>query len=307
MSEVKNLAEVSVEEQRKFIQSFDTVLSDLDGVIWLKFVPIPGAFACMKNLRKQDKKIHYVSNNGLTSAEYIFESLCKGDVDLTSDDLVVPSETMVYYLKKINFKKEIFPICMDHMKNRLEKNGFKLAPELPTTVDENVDAVLSHNDRNANIGAVVMDNDFNINYLKLQKAFWYLRNPDCLFLVTQGDKSAPFGPNGPLIGVYYFAEALKDLTGRDYIQLGKPSQICVDYIKEKFDITNPRRVLFIGDSIHSDMHTGTLGGFQKLLVLSGTEKLEDVLNWKYPEEFRPTYYVQDLNVFNEIILSVCKF
>lgn len=31
MSEVKNLAEVSVEEQRKFIQSFDTVLSDLDG------------------------------------------------------------------------------------------------------------------------------------------------------------------------------------------------------------------------------------------------------------------------------------
>lgn len=55
------------------------------------------------------------------------------------------------------------------------------------------------------------------------------------------------------------------------------------------------------------MHTGTLGGFQKLLVLSGTEKLEDVLNWKYPEEFRPTYYVQDLNVFNEIILSVCKF
>lgn len=105
-------------------------IHDFLGVIWLKFVPIPGAFACMKNLRKQDKKIHYVSNNGLTSAEYIFESLCKGDVDLTSDDLVVPSETMVYYLKKINFKKEIFPICMDHMKNRLEKNGFKLAPEL---------------------------------------------------------------------------------------------------------------------------------------------------------------------------------
>ncbi|CAG9859900.1 unnamed protein product [Phyllotreta striolata] len=303
MSVIKNLAEVSANDQRLFINSFDIVLSDLDGVIWLNFEPMPRAGDCVKNLRKLNKTVHFVSNNGLASPETILTELNKECTNVAADDLVVPSATTVNYLKKLNFNKKIYAICMHPMGDQLIKNGYKVLRDPPITLEENVNAVLAHNEEDSEVGAVIMDNDVNLNYLKLQKAFWYLRKPDCLFLVTHRDKVAPFGAKGPLIGNYHFTETLKELTGKNYVEMGKPSQTCVDFIKEKFNISNPKRVLFIGDSIQSDMQIGTLGGFQKLLVLSGTDTIEEVMDWKYPQEYKPQYYIQDLKAFNEIIIK----
>lgn len=42
------------------------------------------------------------------------------------------------------------------------------------------------------VGAVVMDVDANINYIKMMKAVIHLRNPDCLFVVGGIDVVVPF-------------------------------------------------------------------------------------------------------------------
>lgn len=47
-------------------------------------------------------------------------------------------------------------------------------------------------------------------------------------------------------------------------------------------------------------------GFQKLLVLSGTSKLPDIEDWKHPEEYKPQYYVESLDVLDNILKNIYK-
>jgi ribonucleotide monophosphatase NagD (HAD superfamily) len=42
------------------------------------------------------------------------------------------------------------------------------------------------------VGAVVVDFDANINYMKMMKAVLHLRDPECLFVVGGNDVFVPF-------------------------------------------------------------------------------------------------------------------
>ena len=42
------------------------------------------------------------------------------------------------------------------------------------------------------MGAVVIDLDANINYIKMMKAVLHLKNPECLFIVGGNDVFVPF-------------------------------------------------------------------------------------------------------------------
>ena len=42
------------------------------------------------------------------------------------------------------------------------------------------------------MGAVVVDMDPNINYIKMMKAVLHLRDPECLFVVGANDVFVPF-------------------------------------------------------------------------------------------------------------------
>uniref|UniRef100_A0A6P7GVF2 Phosphoglycolate phosphatase 2-like n=1 Tax=Diabrotica virgifera virgifera TaxID=50390 RepID=A0A6P7GVF2_DIAVI len=186
-------------------------------------------------------------------------------------------------------------------------------------IEENTNALFEHFDSKINVDAVIYDFDFNSNYVQLQKALWCLQNnPDCIFLVTLNDKTGPTGPRGCILGEYgkantvikyapgpnIFVETLKNLSGKNFIQVGKPSETCVNFIKEMYHVIDPKRVLFVGDSIESDMSTGAIGGFQKMLVLTGSTKIEEITDWKFPEEYKPEFYVESLDVLNKIIKSI---
>lgn len=59
--------------------------------------------------------------------------------------------------------------------------------------------------------------------------------------------------------------------------------------------------------VPSDMALAAGAGYQKLLVLSGTTKREEIDNWKYPEEWKPEYYIENLNSLKSILESISKF
>ncbi|XP_057659289.1 uncharacterized protein LOC130895763 [Diorhabda carinulata] len=305
---LKNLLDVPKEEQEKFLKSFDQVLLDLDGVVWIVFDPITGALESVKNLKKLGKQIHYVTNNSMLYENYLLKILNNHNFPGTIDDIVTPIQIAVGYLKSLKYvNEEIFVIGLPPIKEGLKKAGFNVLPDPPSTIDVTVEALLAENDVDKrNVKAVILDVDTNLTYIKLQKAYWYLLNPNCIWIVTLKDKLSPMGPKGPVLGSYHNIECLKDLTGKEYTSVAKPSTACVNYIKEKYKVTDPKKVLFIGDSIESDMSTAAMAGFQKLLVLSGTAQLKDVNNWKYPEDYKPEYYVENLEVLNKIIKAVFK-
>ncbi|KAJ8972534.1 hypothetical protein NQ317_013849, partial [Molorchus minor] len=91
-----------------------------------------------------------------------------------------------------------------------------------------------------------------------------------------------------------------DITGREPHQIAKPNPNYNELVVERFKITDPKRVLFIGDSVREDLNFATQCGYQKLLVLSGITNAQHLITWEYPEEYKPQYYVESLNELKQI-------
>ena len=69
---VKNLNEASKQETQSFFDSFDTVLTDCDGVLWKGVNPIQGSPEMIHQFRKMGKRVIYVTNNSTkTRKEYV--------------------------------------------------------------------------------------------------------------------------------------------------------------------------------------------------------------------------------------------
>lgn len=93
-------------------------------------------------------------------------------------------------------------------------------------IEESVPSLLSHINDDENIGAVLVEFDFNVNYIKLQKAATYLNRKECLFIAGAGDARVPIGLSVPLIGMnnlhqhqYFFQRSLMKIHILWYVML----------------------------------------------------------------------------------------
>lgn len=64
-----NLAKLAKEDARNFLNGFDTVLTDCDGVLWLQDEAITGAPEALNRLREIGKRVFFVTNNSCKTRE----------------------------------------------------------------------------------------------------------------------------------------------------------------------------------------------------------------------------------------------
>merc|ERR1712066_1160643 len=107
------------------------------------------------------------------------------------------------------------------------------------------------------VGAVVVGFDRNVNYYKIQYAQLCINENDgCKFIATNLDKvthltdAQEWAGNGAMVG------AVKGCTGREPILVGKPSPLMIDYIVEKYNITDRMRICMVGDRLDTDIVFG---------------------------------------------------
>lgn len=83
--------------------------------------------------------------------------------------------------------------------------------------------------------------------------------------------------------------------------LGKPNPIHGEKIREYFKTQdreiNNNNILFVGDSIHTDIQLAEEQGFQSCLVLSGNTKSSNINNYV----IQPDYVVKDLWSVNKTL------
>lgn len=210
---------------------------------------IPGAEPALRLLKKKNKKIIFVSNKTTKPHIEVFENLINAGFDLYQKELIMPQLAIISHLKKINFTKKIYLLGMTGLRVELEKAGFEIANSGPEIIPESVtnffDLALEENHE---IGAVICDTDVNLNFLKLEKAATFLKQPETVFITTNGSKNIYSGPDRVLFGPGYFTEILERFTGRKALCLAKPHTEYRDFIMERHELGDPSRVLFIGDS-----------------------------------------------------------
>nr|CAH7744657.1 unnamed protein product [Callosobruchus chinensis] len=298
---MKNLIDASKEEQRKFLNSFDYVLSDMDGVIWTKYQVHKGAVDCMNTLKALGKSVHYVTNNSIANSEELAAILRLNKFEAKDADVTNPQFTVIDHLKEINFQGLLYALVTENFREQIRKAGFSLAPMPEHPIEESVEVLAEKLQDDPNVKGVLLGIEFNSTFLKFQKALTYLKRDDCIFLTSGSDMVIPLGSIGPIIGAGHFANILSSVSNREPTNISKPSVLSCVHVNKKLGIRTPSRALFIGDSISQDMQMAAMGGYQKLLVFSGHAQLKDVENWAHPEEWKPQYYVEDLNAFYSVI------
>lgn len=283
-----NLQELKPEEFKSFLDSFDYVFSDCDGVIWAK-TALPGVGKFFSFMKKHGKKIHFVSNNSLRSRENYERRFKDAEIENGCENLTVPAIAIAEYLKSVNFDKKVYSISCPETNNVLKSYGFEIKEGPDVGTDYYEDYVLYSND-DPEIGAVVMDCDFKVNLPKLNKASAYLTRPEVLFLCGATDKYVYYRPGFRTLATGAFTDLVAEETNRTPVTLGKPGKAFGEFAMKRAGVSDPSRVLFIGDMIEQDVGLGRATGFKTLLVLNNLT-VDIMMDHK---TIRPDFYAQSL-------------
>ncbi|XP_045485286.1 glycerol-3-phosphate phosphatase isoform X1 [Pieris rapae] len=272
-SAVHNLEESSKEQIQEFLNSFDTVLSDCDGVLWINNNAIPGSADVINYFRKLGKRVFYVTNNSTkVRADFALKAQELGFI-AEPEEILSTAYLVAHYLKGIGFKKKVYLIGSSGIGDELKAVGIRHIGIGPDQVKADFKS-MTQSDLDPEVGAVVVGFDEHVSYPKFMKAASYLANDECLFVATNTDERFPKSSTIIVPGTGTLVRAVETCSERKALVLGKPN----DYVRkflESFGL-DPARTLMIGDRCNTDIEFGVQCGFQTLLVLTGVTSMKDL-------------------------------
>ncbi|XP_075973183.1 uncharacterized protein LOC142974625 [Anticarsia gemmatalis] len=286
MSTPVHLLDLKPEEFKRFLDSFDHVFSDCDGVVWGRTaLPRVGEFFSL--MKKHGKTVHFVSNNSVRSQQNYEDKFKEANIENGFENLTTPSLAIAEYLKDLNFDKTVYSVSCSETTRLIEAKGIKCrtGPELLT--DEEF---TSYSQDDPEVGAVVFDCDIRTNLAKMHRSVACLRRPDVLFLCGATDRHVVYKKGCPILGPAIFSDMVAVETKREPIILSKPSKTFGEFTLKRAGVKDPSRVLFIGDTIEQDIGLGKTMGFKTLMVLTTVSK-EDMLS---EQTTKPDYYADSL-------------
>ncbi|XP_060529176.1 uncharacterized protein LOC132703751 [Cylas formicarius] len=303
---LENLEFASKELIHAFVNSFDHICFDIDGVLMLAEHPIPGAKEFLSKMRKLGKNVIFASNNSVSFLETLIERL--KHFDASENEIITPNEALIDYMRDVNFKGNVFVVGGNATKKHLKDADYNVVDFQPENIEECLtalrDVCLQAYNSGRSIGAVVLDFDLNFGLLKAQRVINILNaNKNALLFVGCRDDKGPLSKELVMLGPKFYIDAVERTTNRIGIPFAKPSVLFRDALRQKYDIKNPARVLFVGDSTFSDVGFANMCDFQSLLVLTGTTKKDDVLNWCFPKDDKPNFYVANLKELYELLVK----
>ncbi|KAJ0178263.1 hypothetical protein K1T71_006086 [Dendrolimus kikuchii] len=280
-SAVQNLQEVTQDKVQEFLDSFDTVLTDCDGVLWIDNNAIPGSAGTMNYFRKLGKKIFYVTNNSTKIRSDFARKAQELGFVANAEDILSTAYLVAHYLKDIDFSKKVYLLGSNGIGEELEAVGISYIGIGPDHVKPDFKS-MKPADLDPDVGAVVVGFDEHVSYPKLMKAASYLASEECLFIATNTDERFPRADSIVVPGTGTLVRAVETCSERQATVLGKPHA----YVRKFLESCglNPARTLMIGDRCTTDIELGIRCGFQTLLVLSGVTSSKDLDQIRYEKK-----------------------
>ncbi|CAH2039586.1 unnamed protein product, partial [Iphiclides podalirius] len=265
-SAVFNLKDAGKGQIQEFLDSFDTVLSDCDGVLWIDNNAIPGSADTMNYFRKIGKRIFFVTNNSTKiRSDFALKAQQLGFI-AHPDEILSTSYLVAHYLQSIGFKKKVYLIGSNGIGDELKAVGIQHIGIGPDHVKPDFKS-MKPSDMDPEVGAVVVGFDEHISYPKLMKAASYLASEDCMFIATNTDERFPKSSSIIVPGTGTLVRAVETCSERKALVLGKPNEYIRRFLQSSG--LDPARTLMIGDRCNTDIEFGVRCGFQTLLVLTG--------------------------------------
>lgn len=292
-----NLAEMKSEEFKEFLNSFDTVLTDCDGVLWIWSETIAGSPQAINRLKEIGKKIFYVTNNSTKTREELYKKSQDMGFHSNKEEVVSTAYLAAKYLQEQGFKDKVYVIGSTGITQEMDMVGIKHTDIGPDPMPGALTQLISQK-LDPEVKAVVVGFDEHFSYPKMLKAASYLARKDCLFVATNTDEQFPMNTDLIIPGTGSIVRAVETCGARSAFVVGKPHSYISDFLVKTHKI-DPKRTIMIGDRCNTDILLGKRCGFRTLLVLSGVSTLQEINSWKESkdEELKnlvPDYYIGKL-------------
>lgn len=253
--------------------SYDLVILDLDGVVYLVDQPIPSAVAAIDRLHRTGPGVAFATNNASRSAAEVAALLTGMAVPARPDEVLTSAGAAAALLaERLPAGAAVLVVGAEALRAEIRAVGL-------TPVDGADDRPL----------AVVQGYGPGVGWADLAEAAVAVRE-GALWVATNADRTLP-SSRGPLPGNGALVAALRTALERDPdVIVGKPEPALFAAAARRADAARP---LVVGDRLDTDIEGAGRAGMDSLLVLTGVTTARDLLNAPPPR--RPTYVAADLS------------
>ena len=253
------------------LDSFDSLLLDLDGVVYRGKEAIPGAVEAINRAQSLGKKIGYITNNASRTPSQIADQLRGFGLSLSDDDIVGSARAGAKLLaERIPPGSNVLVVGGEGLRSEVAAVGFRV-----------VDSASDHPD------AVIQGFTPSVGWEHLAQAAFAIQ-AGATWIATNQDWTIPLEAgiapgNGTLVGAVHTA------VGKLPEFAGKPFRPIFDAALKQLEIQTP---LVIGDRLDTDIKGAIGAGLDSACVLTGIATKKELLGAKSDE--RPNYILSDL-------------
>jgi len=260
----------------RLIDAYDAAFFDLDGVIYLGPLAVPGATGVLASLRELGTVVMFVTNNAARSAQVVIDQL--NDLGFEADDHTVLTSAQV---------------AVTHIAGELPQ-GAKVLVSGSASLAELVEQaglvpVQSAADKPQ---AVVQGYDPEMTWPRLDEAALAIQ-AGARWYATNNDASRPT-ERGLVPGAGGAIAVIAGTVGGQPTIFGKPFR---PMLTEAVRRTGAQRPIFVGDRIDTDIVGAANAGMESLLVFTGAHGKADLVA-AGPGE-RPTHIGADVRALLE--------
>jgi glycerol-1-phosphatase len=255
------------------IDGYDAVLFDLDGVIYLGPVAVPGAAEGIAELHDRGTKIGFVTNNAARPPIAVADHLVELGIPATAADVVTSAQAAAHLLiNRFGAGARILAVGGEGVTVALSEAGLvpvHSADEAPVGVMQGYGVDLAWQELNE--AAIAIH----------RGAHWVATNDD----PTRPTERGLVPGNGAAVAAVRMAvEAEPEIAGKPYRPL-------LDDTVSRLGAHHP---LFVGDRLDTDIAGAVNAGLDSMLVLSGTHRADAMRALLRP----PLALVEDSGTFH---------
>lgn len=254
---------------------FDSLLLDLDGVVYRGKQPVAGAVESIRRAKEIGKKVGYITNNAARTPEQIAQQLVDFGIDVLPTEIIGSAEAAAKLLGSKFSGGKVLVVGGEGLRAEAIKQGFEV--------------VDSANDQPI---AVLQGFSPTVGWSQLAEAAFAIQ-AGASWIATNQDWTIPLergiAPgNGTLVGAVHTAVGILPEFA------GKPFRPIFDAALKQLGITNP---LVIGDRLDTDIKGAIGAGLSSACVMTGIAGKKELLGARSDE--RPTYIISDLRALFE--------
>ncbi|BDQ00141.1 HAD-IIA family hydrolase [Aquiluna sp. KACHI24] len=253
------------------VDSYDSVLFDLDGVVYLGSKAVPHAVESVNRVKAQGLKIGFVTNNSSRRPEVIADQLVALGIDTNPAEIVGSAKAGAKMLvDRIPRGAKVLVVGGEGLSFEVQALGFEV--------------VASAADSPA---AVIQGFSPDVGWRQLAEAAYAIQR-GAIWLATNQDWTIPredgIAPgNGTLVSAVHTAVGiLPDFAGKPFAPIYQAAM-------EQLGIARP---LFVGDRLDTDIKGAVNFGIDSACVMTGVATRKELISAK-PDE-RPTFVISDL-------------